>query len=86
MSICEDCPIEEKIYVCCLRYPPTGEQVKMVLENGTTLSVCPYLAKNGKCIIYSTRPANCRLFLCDRFLYDELTEKITNGSFFKLFQ
>ena len=81
MSICESCPIEEKIYVCCARYPMTGEQVKMVFDNGVTLSVCPYFGKDGKCTIYSERPTSCRDFFCDRFSNDQFNETIMSYFF-----
>ena len=71
MSVCETCPMEEKIYVCCARYPNTGEQVTMVLADGTEKKVCPYLGCNGACSIYGSRPDGCMKFYCDRFLLEQ---------------
>ncbi len=71
MSVCEKCPIEEKIHVCCARYPRTGEQVKMILDDGSVKDVCPHLGRDGGCMIYFTRPYGCRQFFCERFFKDE---------------
>jgi len=71
MSACDSCPIEEKIHVCCARYPRTGEQRAMKLESGATMQACPHLAFSGACSIYSTRPEQCRRFFCERFGRDD---------------
>ena len=89
MTVCEDCPIEEKIHQCCYRYPLTGQTAFLVLEDGTRLIACPYLDKNGRCIIYDTRPDGCRKHFCERYentvssFTDALMENFPPESFYK---
>lgn len=66
MSFCDDCPFEEKLLLCCPRYPETGEQVLLII-NGERMSACPHLDETGRCKIYDTRPRGCRDFECDRY-------------------
>lgn len=84
VSVCETCTMEEKIYICCARFPQTGEQKTMVLEGGAVKNVCPYLTREGICSIYSTRPNNCRKFFCDRFLLEEGTEGFNSDTPYNL--
>ncbi len=84
VSVCETCTMEEKIYICCARFPQTGEQKTMVLESGAVKKVCPYLTREGTCSIYSTRPDNCQKFFCDRFLLEEGTEGFNSDTPYNL--
>ncbi|MBP7583353.1 MAG: hypothetical protein KBA61_04935 [Spirochaetes bacterium] len=65
MSFCDDCPFEEKLLLCCPRFPETGEQAELVVD-GVRMSACPHLDELGRCLIYDTRPKGCRDFECDR--------------------
>ncbi len=65
MSFCDDCPFEEKLLLCCPRFPETGEQAELVVD-GVRMSACPHLDDRGLCRIYETRPKGCRDFECDR--------------------
>jgi len=66
MSICETCEWDEKLLLCCPRYPVTGEQVELVLDDEKSVMACLHLDENGRCAIYASRPRGCRLFECDR--------------------
>jgi len=65
VSSCDKCPIEEKIYVCCYRYPLTGETAVLRI-NGKEFIACPYLSSTGMCRIYENRPPGCMAHFCDR--------------------
>jgi Fe-S-cluster containining protein len=65
MSLCDDCPFEEKLLLCCPRFPETGGQTVLVI-NGERLGACPHLDGDGHCRIYDSRPRGCRDFECDR--------------------
>ncbi len=66
MSICEGCEIDEKLLLCCPRFPLTGEQVDYKLPDGGKSRACLYLDADGRCSIYEKRPMGCRMFECDR--------------------
>ncbi len=67
MNLCETCPFEEKLLLCCPRFPLTGEQVDLVFPGGEVLRACPWLEGSGMCGHYADRPRGCREFFCDRF-------------------
>lgn len=67
MNPCDACPIADKIYECCGRYPETGESVDFALENNLWVGACPYLATDGRCRIYDQRPLACRMHTCYHF-------------------
>jgi len=67
MNPCEDCPIEDKIYECCGRFPDTGESKFLRIDDTKGLYACPYLDANGLCTIYENRPLGCRDHYCGRF-------------------
>lgn len=68
MNPCDDCSLDDKIYNCCGRYPPTGETVRRTRSNHeTAIYACPYLDDTGKCAIYEQRPLNCRTYFCSRY-------------------
>ena len=64
MSICETCPMQEKLLQCCGRYPMTGPQTDTA---GAAAAACPHLSSAGLCQIYQNRPAACREFFCDSY-------------------
>ncbi len=64
MSGCDTCPMAEKIYECCGRFPETGESVDFFLEENIRFSACPHLNTDGRCAIYSSRPLACRMHTC----------------------
>ena len=39
MSMCDSCPIVEKLHQCCGRHPMTGERAPLVLDDGTMVVV-----------------------------------------------
>lgn len=67
MSPCEKCNIEEKIHVCCGRYPQNGRRTTLAVGEGREIMACPYLDVGGRCRIYDKRPMDCRNFFCSRF-------------------
>ena len=71
MSLCDTCDITEKLYQCCGRHPFTGEQVSLVLNDGTTVLACPFLDENARCSIYDNRPQGCRNFRCESMLRND---------------
>ncbi len=71
MSLCEACVIEEKIHVCCARYPLSGKRVPLGLACGRTVLACRELDARGLCRSYDTRPEGCRSFYCDRYASTE---------------
>ena len=62
-SMCETCPLEEKLLQCCGRYPLTGGQTAKAVAD----SPCPHLSRGGLCEIYQERPQGCREFFCDAY-------------------
>ena len=66
MNICENCEPEEKLLLCCPRFPSTGEQIPYALPDGSRVMACVYLDGHGRCAIYGKRPMGCRMFECDR--------------------
>lgn len=61
MGKCERCNIFSKIICCCSEHPETLETVDFEI-NGEKIKACPHLGKDGKCLIYSSRPEICRDF------------------------
>lgn len=67
MNPCEECPLEDKIYECCGRFPDTGETVYLKIDGARGVYACPFLNTNGLCTIYEQRPLKCRSHLCAEF-------------------
>lgn len=67
MNPCEDCPLEDKIYECCGRFPDTGESVYMHVDESRRVRACPYLDRMGVCTIYEHRPLGCRSHFCSQY-------------------
>ena len=67
MNPCDDCPIDDKIYNCCGRYPETGETVCRDLPGKGDVYTCPHLDSSGACAIYERRPLGCRTFFCSEY-------------------
>lgn len=67
MNPCDGCPLPEKVYECCGRFPDTGETVVFVLDDDVSVAACPHLDANGRCRIYAQRPLNCRMHTCEAF-------------------
>ncbi|MBU2488383.1 MAG: hypothetical protein KKA60_03235 [Proteobacteria bacterium] len=61
---CEDCPLEEKILVCCGVFPETGESRALPLPDGGEVPACTHLSAGGFCAIYEQRPPGCRRHEC----------------------
>jgi len=70
MNPCDDCPIDDKIYECCGRFPETGDTALRPVRENHTLRACPYLSAAGKCKIYEKRPYACRSHHC--YHYDTI--------------
>lgn len=64
---CKNCDIEEKVHVCCGRYPETGKRAAVQTEKHRVVMACVYLDASGMCTIYNKRPHQCRRFFCERF-------------------
>ncbi len=64
MNPCDDCPIDDKIYECCGRFPETGESAKLKIADGRVVDACPYLLADGRCAIYARRPLFCQMHFC----------------------
>ncbi len=67
MDICNQCDIEEKILVCCGRYPQNGGQGVLQIKEGRQVLCCPHLGLSGRCGIYDQRPSDCRNYFCHRY-------------------
>lgn len=67
MNPCEACPLEDKVYECCGRFPETGRSVLLRIDGAGEVSACPYLDSNGRCTIYESRPLACRRHYCPQF-------------------
>jgi len=67
MDHCDECTIDDKLYICCGRYPETGVSVEINLKSGQKVYACPYLNIAGKCTIYDRRPIGCREYYCSRY-------------------
>ena len=70
MSMCETCPVEEKLLQCCGRYPLTGGRTAKAGEIAFADSPCPHLSDGGLCEIYQNRPQACREFFCEAYAND----------------
>ena len=64
MNPCDDCPIDDKIYECCGRFPETGETAVLETGDGREVFACPHLTPDGGCGIYKKRPHACRMHFC----------------------
>jgi len=64
---CHDCPLYEKVHVCCGRHPETGRRAMLKIAGNRAVLVCPNLDENGLCRIYRERPLACRQYFCERF-------------------
>jgi Fe-S-cluster containining protein len=78
MSVCETCPMEEKLLQCCGKFPMTGNQADTVGATGAAATACPHLTPAGLCRIYQSRPAACREFFCDPYRAFARTFSITS--------
>ncbi len=67
MNPCEECPIEDKIYECCGRFPDSGASVYLKLDDSRRILACPYLNSKGLCTIYESRPLGCRSHFCSQY-------------------
>ena len=67
MNPCDECPIDDKIYECCGRFPDSGETAYLQLEGSRIVLACPYLDCRGRCTIYDTRPLGCRSHYCSAY-------------------
>jgi hypothetical protein len=79
-SICETCPILEKIDICCSSNPETGE-TKLVRSKitGETITVCNNLGTDGGCEIYYERPPQCREYVCEEIYAQGLNSQTVTG-------
>jgi len=77
MNPCEECPLDDKIYECCGRFPDTGEAVYLQLDEFSRVLACPYLNRQGMCTIYDHRPLGCRSHFCVHYT----TIKIDNPAY-----
>ncbi|MEA2102799.1 MAG: hypothetical protein U9P80_09570 [Thermodesulfobacteriota bacterium] len=68
MNPCERCPIDDKIYECCGRFPDSGETAYLELDDSRRVTACPYLDRHGRCTIYEKRPLGCQTYYCSHFL------------------
>ena len=64
MNPCDHCPIDDKIYECCGRFPETGETTPLILADGRRIFACPHLTADGGCAIYEGRPHACQVHFC----------------------
>ena len=64
MSICDNCPINDKVYECCGRHPETGKQVRFAIGLEAPVYACPHLSVAGECSIYENRPLACQVHFC----------------------
>lgn len=64
MTPCDDCPIDDKIYECCGRYPETGETACLRVSDNRMVHACPHLKADGRCDIYEHRPLACQTHYC----------------------
>ncbi len=67
MSMCDLCPIVEKLHQCCGRHPMTGERAPLALDDGTMVLACPFLDSAGKCSAYDLRPQGCAMYECEEY-------------------
>jgi Fe-S-cluster containining protein len=67
MNPCEKCPIDDKIFECCGRFPESGETSPFVTSDKRSIFSCPNLMANGKCGIYEKRPYACQSHQCYNF-------------------
>lgn len=70
MNPCDDCPINDKIYECCGRFPETGCVVPFPADYDLPLYACPHLNPSGRCEIYEKRPYACQSHHC--YHYDSM--------------
>lgn len=64
MNPCDDCPIDDKIYECCGRFPETGKTAMLEIAPSFKVFACPHLDTSGKCRIYDHRPLACQAHFC----------------------
>ena len=76
MNPCDECPIDDKIYECCGRFPETGETACFTTTDNRTVYACPNLRADGKCGIYENRPYACQAHHC--YHYDSI-DSMGNG-------
>jgi Fe-S-cluster containining protein len=67
MSLCDTCPLDEKLHRCCGRHPMTGERVPLRLADGTVVLACPFLDARGRCTAYDARPQGCARYVCEEY-------------------
>jgi len=67
MNPCDECPIDDKIYECCGRFPETGEMALLQVNHDRSLYACPHLTASGKCGIYEKRPYACQTHHCHHY-------------------
>ena len=70
MNPCDDCPIDDKIFECCGRFPESGETSLFATNDSRSIFACPNLLANGKCGIYEKRPYACQSHHC--YYYDAM--------------
>jgi Fe-S-cluster containining protein len=75
MNPCENCPIEDKIYECCGRFPDSGAVGFLQIDESTWLHACPYLDRCGRCSIYENRPLGCRTHYCTHYTFREFNRE-----------
>ena len=75
MNPCDTCPIDDKIYECCGRFPDSGETVCLELDDSRRVSACPYLDRHGRCTIYENRPLGCQDHYCAHYLVQEIVSR-----------
>lgn len=60
-SICERCPIDNKIEECCGSHPETGASKQLrIRKTRQIIEVCPELQTDGRCGDYLRRPDACK--------------------------
>jgi Fe-S-cluster containining protein len=67
MNPCEECPLEDKVYECCGRFPDTGDSAYLEIDAARGVYACPFLDAEGLCTIYEQRPLKCRSHSCPEF-------------------
>jgi Fe-S-cluster containining protein len=67
MNPCEKCPIDDKIFECCGRFPESGDTSLFATSDNRSILACPNLMANGKCGIYEKRPYACQSHHCYAF-------------------
>jgi len=81
VSLCDTCPIEEKLWECCGRHPMTGERSRLVLSDGTVVQACPHLDAQGLCSDYASRPQGCMNHFCEKIRRSENLPGCGKGGF-----